>query len=98
MNKMATEAVEQQVSSLEKLITSAYLINIIVFTNDLILIQLPVSPSLGSLSSTTVTTEPNATNIYLTFNDDKGLVLARLNMSANLNISLATTKCQVCTS
>jgi len=67
MNKMATEAVEQ---------------------------QLPVSPSLGSLSSTTVTTEPNATNIYLTFNDDKGLVLARLNMSANLNISLATTKCQ----
>ena len=30
MNKMATEAVEQQVSSLEKLITSAYLINIII--------------------------------------------------------------------
>jgi hypothetical protein len=54
-----------------------------------------VSPSLGSLSSNTVnTTGPNMTQIYLTFNDTKGLVLARLNMASNLTLTLASTKCQ----
>jgi len=68
MNKMAKDAVEQQVA---------------------------VSPSLGSLPSNTVnTTGPNVTEILLTFKDDKGLVLARLNMTSNFTLSLATTKCQ----
>jgi len=54
-----------------------------------------VSPSLGSLSSIKVnTTGPNMTHISLTFNDTKGLVLARLDMSSNLTLSLAKTKCQ----
>ena len=85
MNKMAKDAVEQQVSIS---LSCQYLHNLNLF-------QVAVSPSLGSLPSNTVnTTGPNVTEIYLTFNDSKGLVLARLNMTSNFTLSLATTKCQ----
>jgi len=51
--------------------------------------------SLGSLPNNTVnTTGPNVTQINLTFNTSKGITLARLSMTSNLTLSLASTKCE----
>lgn len=51
--------------------------------------------SLGSLPTNTVnTTGPNVTQINLTFNNTKGITLARLSMASNLTLSLASTKCE----
>ena len=51
----------------------------------------PTSPPITTSMNTT-----NASSIHLDFVDNKGVVLARLDMTSNFTVSLATTKCQVC--
>merc|ERR1719505_220077 len=48
----------------------------------------PTSPPIISMNTT------NASSIHLDFVDNKGVVLARLEMTSNFTVSLATTKCQ----
>ena len=96
MNKMAKEAVEQQV----RIFVNHVQPHIWSISSTSIRpqsFQVAVSPSLGSLPSNTVnTTSPNMTHISLTFEYSNGTVLARLDMASNLTLSLASTKCQVC--
>ena len=93
MNKMAKETVEQQVSIPVNNPRHIWSTSSLIY-----LFQEPESPSsLGSLpTNSVITTGPNYTQIYLTFNNSKGITLARLNMTSNLTLSLASTKCEVC--
>ena len=50
----------------------------------------PTSAPITSMNTT------NTSSIHLEFADNKGVVLARLDMTSNFTVSLATTKCQVC--